>query len=336
MSIIQPDLIILSIVVFNGYNLAVIKRVIMQLIYIDQNILGYLSEGKIDLCARGNVEWVYSDEHLSEIERSGMKKILESIDILHARKIVIERDAKNQPTNKCSLVPYRKAEEVYNEYLDTKREAPVVNLDLPKLQAFLHGKKDAIQKDQVAKDFETTIMSLLDGSLSLINDKEMEKTFKDAVASIGDTLQSAINAAADSIKPITKTRKLLAGKELSTIDETESPVIDRIWELLGPKWGYSMMDQLFPSPQAGESSDIRFNNVVTCYSALNYLGYWPDNKMSNPSRIPGINSDASHVGHASYCSVLLSEDFRMCKKAKAIYRYLKTETVVCCVKISSR
>ncbi|MCX6561063.1 MAG: hypothetical protein NTZ26_11210 [Candidatus Aminicenantes bacterium] len=308
----------------------------MRLIYIDQNILGYLSEGKIDLPARDNVEWVYSDEHLSEIERSGMMKLLESIDILHARKIIIERDAKNHLTNKCSLDPYRKAEDVYNEYLDTTGKIPVVSLDLPKLQAFLHGNKDAIQRAQVAKDFEATIMSLLGDSLSLINNKEMEKTFKDAVASIGNALQSALNAAADSIKPIEKTRKLLAGIELSTIDETEGPVIDRIWELLGPKWGYSMMGQLFPSPQTGESTDVRFNNVVACYTALNYLGYWPDSKISNPSKIPGINSDASHVGHASYCSALLSEDFRMCKKAKAIYQYLKTEADVYCVKISSR
>ena len=68
--------------------------------------------------------------------------------------------------------------------------------------------------------------------------------------------------------------------------------------------------------------------ITQCHSILNYLGYWPDEKLTRPSKIFGINSDASHIVHGFFCQGILSADDRLCKKARAIYEYYgKTNNV---------
>lgn len=72
--------------------------------------------------------------------------------------------------------------------------------------------------------------------------------------------------------------------------------------------------------------DIEKSNAV--YHGLNYLGYFRDKGMKKMRRVLASSSDMTHVGYASVCYKLLSNDEDLCKKAEAVYEYLGIKTEV--------
>ena len=54
---------------------------------------------------------------------------------------------------------------------------------------------------------------------------------------------------------------------------------------------------------------------------LNAIGFAPDKGMAKPARVPANLSDACHVAYAGFTNGIISADTKLCKKAKAIYKY---------------
>ena len=310
----------------------------MVSIYIDQNILVYLSEGKISLPKSDEYVWVYSDEHFAEIERSGKLDLLDSLDNIGSRRLKIVANDKFRITDEVRLEPFRKTSEVYNEYIVTIKESPKVNFDFISLLSFLSGNKDAVKLDDVAVNFESAIKGLMDVAFPDLNCDELKKGVTDNLVLIGRNFESVLVETSKDLKSIQEIRKTMAGIDMSNLDEAKDAIIDQIWEKINGKAPGVSKEQFFgiiPIPGADQYEVYPlFLKIVGCYTALNFLGYWPDKKMSKISKIYGINSDASHVGHAAFCSALLSEDLRLCKKASAIYQFLNINTNVCHIQVS--
>jgi hypothetical protein len=309
----------------------------MLSIYIDQNILVYLSEGKISLPTSDEYTWVYSDEHFAEIERSGRLNLLDSLEKIGARRIKIILDDKFKITNEVRLEDFKSASESYNEYISNKKGFSNVNLDFIPLLSFFSGSKDAIQIDKVSENFVSGIKDLMSDIFEDLNCEEQKNILMNSVSLIGENLQSTLSEASKNLKPIQELRQSLAGSDLSNLNNTKGLIIDQIWEIIFNKYPEISKDQFFgkkPFNQPGFDEEFPLLlSIAQCYSALNFVGYWPDRKMSQISKINGINSDASHVGHAAFCHVLLSEDIRLCKKASAIYQFFNINTAVCPIEI---
>lgn len=308
-------------------------------IYIDQNILVYLSEGKISLPTSDEYTWVYSDEHFAEIERSGDQNILSCLDKIGARRIKIILDDKFRITNEVCFDDFKSAFEIYNEYISSKKEFSNVNFDFLPLLSFFSGNKEAIQVEKVAENFVSDIEDLMSDVFKDLSCEEQKNILMNEVALIGQKLQSTLLDASKNLKPIQELRQSLAGSDLSNLDDTKGLIIDQIWGKICKKYPEISKDQFFgkkPICQLGFEGEFPlFLSIVQCYTALNFIGYWPDKKMSQISKIYGINSDASHVGYASFCNVLLSEDLRLCKKASAIYQFFNINTAVCPIIVRS-
>jgi hypothetical protein len=309
----------------------------MITIYLDQNILIYLSEGTISLPTSDEYTWVYSDEHFAEIEKSGRLNLLDSLDKIGARRIKIILDDKFRITDKVHLEDFKSAFESYNEYISSKKGFSNANLDFIPLLSFFSGNKDAIQIEKVAENFMTGIENLMSDVFKDLNCEEQNKILMNSVSLIGQNLQSTLSEASKTLKPVRELRQSLAGSDLSNLDDAKSLIIDQIWEKICKKYPEISKDQFFgkkPICQLGFEGEFPlFLSIVQCYTALNFIGYWPDKKMSQISKIYGINSDASHVGHAAFCHVLFSEDLRFCKKASAIYQFLNINTAICPIEI---
>lgn len=75
-----------------------------------------------------------------------------------------------------------------------------------------------------------------------------------------------------------------------------------------------------------KKSYLTENIIVMLFSLLDSLGFWSDKKSvySRGSRF----GDCFHCFNGSYCSYIISNDLRFCKKALAVYKYLDYNTAV--------
>jgi predicted ribosome quality control (RQC) complex YloA/Tae2 family protein len=190
--------------------------------------------------------------------------------------------------------------------------------------------------DTIAVEFSTSIRSLLAGIILGDMNNCITRELETYINQISNVFSSSLKESTKYLKPIAKIRKSLAGIDLSNLDENKGLIIDQIWDKFGNIGTLLQKDVMFGKKPINECNPCesypKYLQIVSCYMALNYLGYWPD-QLSKVRRIPGITSDASHVGYASFCSAILSEDRRLCKKAEAVYQYLNIDTAVCQIKV---
>lgn len=56
------------------------------------------------------------------------------------------------------------------------------------------------------------------------------------------------------------------------------------------------------------------------------LGYHPDKGLPNRDKIRNILSDGQHLGYCSLCGLFLTSDYRLYKKADAIFKFRNYES----------
>jgi len=91
-------------------------------IYLDQNIIQYDFEKKINLSNDSKFVWVYSDEHFNEINWKEDSRFFKVLERLKARKIKIKLNDKFEITNECILLNYDDPKKLYDQYLETLSE----------------------------------------------------------------------------------------------------------------------------------------------------------------------------------------------------------------------
>lgn len=307
-----------------------------SLIYIDQNIIQYIYEGKLNLNVDNNIIWAYSDEHFGEINRhNDENQCFDVLEYLKARKVKIQLDNKYKITDECVLYHYEDPRVLYNEYLDTINEYKNISIQFAPLQTFFYGNTESLNIDNYIDLFKSNLNSL---TQDIVDDnKTLGKLYDSLISNVTEQLKSSLNASQNKIQPLDKTRKLITKKQLSDLKHEDGIIVDQIWTHVNhyfEKYSISK-DQLFGKDKlpfltnrTEESKQTVVEGIVQCHTLLNHLGYWPDEKLTRPSKIFGINSDASHIAHGFFCTGILSADDRLCRKARAMYEYFgKTDSV---------
>ncbi len=299
-------------------------------IYLDQNIIQYDFEKKINLSNDSKFVWVYSDEHFNEINRKEDSHFFKVLERLKARKIKILND-KFEITNECILLNYDDPKKLYDQYLETVSEYKPYSFLFNPLQTFFYGNVDSMEPSKYVTDIKQSLIELT---------KELPEEYTEQIDSVCEQLESNLISAKPQIKPLNKMRKLWTKSQFSNLDEKNGSIIDQIWNEIDEKVKPITKDQFFGkeilpfiSPKNADKKQLIFLGIVQCHSALNFLGYWPDEGLPKTSKIFGINSDASHIAHSFFCSGIISADNRLCQKAKAIYEYFGKNKIVVQVKI---
>jgi len=302
----------------------------MKTVYIDQNIVQYAYEKKLILKHYDEFEWVYSDEHLAEMIRSNKINMLRVLKDIKSRHIKIY-DNKFKITDSANLEPFRDPEIVLQEYKDTIREAPQHDFGFTSLQTFFQGNKNAIDPKIFTEKFKEGIAKLTEGAFDNIDGHESKAQFDLLIDVLASELCDTLSDAREQIKPLSEMRKSISKTMFSNLRHENGPIIDQIWAIISTFSPGITKDQFFGKehfPFKKQEKIPFLLGIAKCHSGLNYVGYWPDEKMSSLSKVYGINSDASHIGHAAFCSALMSADDRLCKKARAIYEYFNVGTII--------
>src|SRR3990167_7141356 len=110
-----------------------------RLIYLDQNIISYQTDGKINLIGLEGVQWVYSKEHFSEIRRSTDPDVyLETLDALGAHLLAIELSEWNF-SGKANLVAQGSARAHYARFINAVDVVPFDTNAFGPLTAWANG-----------------------------------------------------------------------------------------------------------------------------------------------------------------------------------------------------
>ena len=307
-----------------------------SIIYIDQNIIQYIYENKLELNVDNEIIWAYSNEHFGEINRhNDDSQCFEVLEHLKARKVEIQLDNKYKITDTCVLYDYESPRILYSDYLDTINDYKHISTQFMPLLTFLYGNTEFLNIDNYIEQFKSNLNSL---TTDILEDNDsFSKLYENLIGSIAEQLKTRLKEAQNQIQPLDKTRKTITKKQLSDLKHEDGEIIEQIWTHVKHYFeNFSITkDQLFGKEKlpflnnkTDKNNQTFFEGIIQCHALLNHLGYWPDEKLTRPSKIFGINSDASHIAHGFFCSGILSADERLCQKAKAIYEYYgKTDNV---------
>lgn len=297
-------------------------------VYIDQNIVGYFRECISDwtlLQQQQNIEWIYSNTHFDEIRRSGDVSFLTVFENLKAQHIEIVLDDKFNMTGEAKIHPYSSPSQRYERYLAAIGDRSLAEELFHPLLARLNGGDNFERLTLLPEKFQSRLEEILTPA-GLWNEQVSESIQCHSVE-----LSQFICSKLAETKPLETLRKNM-GTDKGRIGnpKTDNP-IQEIWQIISAKFDKVTADQFFgfyPPDKQGYNLLPPYLGIIGCYQALNFLGYRTDDKISSEEAIPNIFSDAQHVATAAFCDVLMSEDRRLCAKARAIYKYKNIPTQV--------
>lgn len=294
-------------------------------IYIDQNIVGYVHEGRIHLERVNGVDWIYSNEHFNEIARSGDTSFLSALERLKAQQIELVLDDNYRITDSARIHQYSPPYELYQRHLKARSSPPKDEHLFTDLLGRLFGADNYHDAATLPARFRSQVEALLAEAGVL------EETVLASVKEVSVNLEELIGNDLSQTRSLETMRKSLGihGGRVGK-PKTDNPILE-IWELIGKKYGGITPDQFFgfdPIDKQGYEVWPLYLGIVGCHTALNFAGYGTDKGIADPKNLPNIMSDAAHIAIASFCDAVMSEDKRFCKKASAIYKYKNHHTQV--------
>lgn len=302
----------------------------MRLIYLDHNIVDDISKGAFKLPSDSSFLWVYSNEHFAEIERAGDTRFLDVLRELKAQQLELTLDDRFRITGEARLLGETDPHASFASWRAVRADVPVNCEYFSTIVSRLFGAANDEALTQVPDAVERELAALL-RSAGLL-----DQTHAEAIETARDAIRSIVAEHLAERPNLERHREEFgthSGRG-SNLADHDNP-LEEVWKLVcesSPEFaGAVTADQFFgfePPYETGYESWPLYLGIVGCYTVLNLVGLRPDEKLSRVERMPGIMSDASHVGHAAYCQGLLSADRRLCDKAKAIYRFKDIGTQV--------
>lgn len=287
-------------------------------IYADSNIYRYVARGELEVITVGAVRFAYSSVHFDEMIRTGNLEMLEGIKALHAVPLVTNE--KGEYDIDCLGVcldyedPYEKYERYRADYVELSDAESSINEVLLRLLG-----ADNIDELQRVPD---TLLDLADAIEPYFGEQASE--FQERAESASSDLEALIQGDLSIRRPLTETRSSFGyPKGATSLHESDPNPIDRIWERLGPKFSGVTKEQFFgfeaiPTVNLERS---RIGDVAGCHLILNMIGYHPDKGLPNREKIRNILSDGQHIGYGSLCGCFLTSDYRLYRKADAIFNF---------------
>jgi hypothetical protein len=315
-------------------------------IYLDHNILDALIKGRIsrhDLClGYTNSTVVYSNETLMEIRKSrGYEhKFLEVLKELEACFLFVESNASRHITGNWEIRgddPFV-AFETLN---DTLASTTSSNFGFDELiQKFFGGAPDKSFSEIATQSF-TDLKYMLDSTLQEARSELSEDEYQ-IMALKFEELKRQMSVSSGEMGGLFD--KTTSDNNFTTWDDAigvgplelknivPPKVVEKVWEMISPKLPKeATFEKMFGLAAQYEGVHVPKTNIENCnaiYHALNYLGYYRDSGMKKLRRVHASSSDMSHAGYASLCDILVSDDEDFCKKAMAVYEFLKIDTYV--------
>jgi len=293
-------------------------------IYLDQNIVGYLRDGVIDFSRVTGIDWLYSNEHFNEISRSGDRSFLEVFKKLKAQFIEIVLDEKLRITDSTRIHPYSCPYKRYEHYIDAVGEVKIDESLFRSFLARLNGADNYGDVLSVPEKLGLQIKELLEPI------GKWDSETAEAVGQVSADLDKMIRAQLSKTRPLETLRKPLGTHKRIGNPKTDSPIAE-IWELVSSKANGLTADQFFgfnPLDKQGYDTWPLYLGIIGCYSTLNFIGYRTDRNIASEDAVANIISDAVHIAHGAFCDGLMSEDRRLCLKARAIYKFKNINTHV--------
>lgn len=296
-------------------------------IYLDHNIIDDISKGNLSLKPSDKAVWIYSDENLKEIRRSGDGRFLKVLKNIDARFIELKLDEKFRITGEAIIHPSLNPYDIYDNYLESVGESENEEYLFHDLIGRLHGADNKEEILNLPDNFESYIEKLLEPD-GLYNNE-----IRNEVSNISSDLKQFVENDLQKIEKLEKTREALGTHKgrANQIENDDNP-LEFLWEKIkidlpneltaNQFYGFDPIDK-----QEYDEWPI-YLGIVGCHGVLNIIGYRPDKGLSKLNELPGIMSDGAHIAYAAYCQGLLTRDKRLSLKAKAIYKFKNIPTIV--------
>ncbi len=296
----------------------------MKNIYLDQNVLGFIAEGRLSIKPKEPVRLIFSNEHLKEIARGDRTEILDVLRNLKAQRLWIKLDSSQRITDDWVIDKYIDPEQVYFEHQESESNAVIKPDAVTGIIATLFGSQDR----SVIKDYPNEIAKTVGSSLRGIPwlDDAVVKGLEELLKNTGDETVRLLS----DYQPLEMRRKALGFNkgQASQFSNSDNPLRD-LWKHANAHFPAAItaeqfygFDCMYKENFGYEKWPI-FLGVATCYNLLNAIGFRPDKGLADSSRVPANISDAYHVAYAALCHGLVSADTKMCEKAMAIFKYRK-------------
>lgn len=292
-------------------------------IYADSNIYRYVATGELEVTTIGSFRFAYSSVHFDEMIRSGNTEMLRGIEALKAVPLVTNENGEYEFDDIGVCLEYENPYEKFDKYKSnavTSNDAEATIHEL--LLRFLGADNYEELKKVPSSIIEVALDATDNGSVDtggLVN--RAEETAQD--------LEKLIENELSTQKPLSETRKAFGfPKGTTSAHGNDQSPIDGIWENMKDKVGGASKDQFFgfEAVPGVEIEQSRIGSVSRCHLILNMVGFHPDKGLPKRDKIKNIISDGQHVGYASLCGEFLTSDFRLHKKAKAIFEYSNYST----------
>lgn len=281
-------------------------------IYLDQNVLGLVAEGGIQLTPSADVIWTYSGEHFNEMMRGEPIRFIRVLDGLEAREIIHETG------DFYRIEPYVSVWEQFERYTQNNSELAFDEALHFEFFARIFG---ADNFDRV-RDLPVNFLDQIERLTKPYGQPLAHLNLK--ARKVATRLKEQIETKLDDIPPLTEIRKSLGDSHNRIGDIQTNDPIPEIWELIQPQITGITMDQFFgkkPITAINTFEHSSFSGIVWCHMMLNFLGYRKDTGTHKARKWANILSDGRHTAYGSACDLVLSTDARFCAKATAIYKY---------------
>lgn len=287
------------------------------LIYADLNVLDDLRTGKIKIRCEENCKFVYSNEHFREIRRSRNPDIyLSMLSNLNAKQLKFMYDGDFKPTGEYCIENTGTPFEKYDEYLGAISGFEGCDELVNPFLAWINGGAYLEQLRAIPTQFSRIIMGLTNVIDGLIDSNSVRIT--------NCNFENTINQLVDQGNHIEATRKAFGLKKGQLNSISGENKIAKIWEIIKQNapdiscdkfFGFDIQDLDMP-----EAAKLHFG-IIGCCSVFDIIGYHAEKKIRELEKINNIRSDSVHLAMASVCTILLSKDTRLIKRAEAIYEY---------------
>lgn len=294
------------------------------LVYIDQNMLGFQHEGKINFSGISDLRFVYSEVHFAEICKSqNPEKYLRALRDIGATLLKLQND-NFKITDLATLEEEGSPEEHYSRYMESISEVPFDESIFDPLQVWLNGGGNA--------DLLRSLQHRISDHIQILNEffPEDLRISPEYISNVmSEPLEQMISYGND----VETTRATLGGKKGHFGSIKGDNQLLQIWEIIKPflpSCNTVTSDQFFgfeQIPKIENDPVSKYLGIVRCCAVLDILGFKAEKKSRRVEALANIRCDAGHIGMAAYCQALVSSDRKLSERAKAIYQYKEIGTV---------
>ncbi len=133
-----------------------------------------------------------------------------------------------------------------------------------------------------------------------------------------------VNQIARIDNDIIKVRSTLGNNKGAVGNVSGENVVNKIWDIISPSLGDISCDQYFgfnPINKQGYEHWPMFLGIIGCCGVMDVIGFRSEQKCRKLDKVPNVRSDSVHIGMGAFCSLIISKEERLVKRANVIYEY---------------